>query len=45
VIERAIDYARQYGAKNNQLDFGLCERKESEDMPILSQSFGFYKNI
>jgi YgiT-type zinc finger domain-containing protein len=40
VIERAMKYAQVYGVQDNLIDFGVCEQKEGEGMPITLQGLG-----
>jgi YgiT-type zinc finger domain-containing protein len=40
IIERAMKYAQLYGVQDNQIDFGVCEQKEGENMPITLQGLG-----
>jgi YgiT-type zinc finger domain-containing protein len=40
VIERARVYMAQYGIQDNQLDFGLCEDRESADTVTTMMTMG-----
>jgi YgiT-type zinc finger domain-containing protein len=40
IIGRACAYAKQYGIQENQLDFGLCEEKESADTVTTMMNMG-----
>lgn len=40
MVERAKNYIHLYGAENNSIDFGACERKENEDAIVVMQTLG-----
>lgn len=40
LIERAKAYVAQYGIRENALDFGLCEERESAESIVTMQTLG-----